>query len=55
MKHFTLEECIRSSVAVACGIDNTPDAESKDHIIESIENLLDPLQRLGVNYAHRKV
>lgn len=44
MKHFTLEECIRSSVAVACGIDNTHDAESKDHIIESIENLLDPLQ-----------
>lgn len=31
-------------MAVACGIDNTPDAESKDHIIESIENLLDPLQ-----------
>ena len=44
MKHFTLEECIRSAMAVKYGIDNTPDAESKDHIIESIENLLDPLQ-----------
>ena len=44
MKHFTLEECIRSDMAVAYGIDNTPDAESEDHIIESIENLLDPLQ-----------
>lgn len=31
-------------MAVKYGIDNTPDAESKDHIIESIENLLDPLQ-----------
>lgn len=30
-------------MAVKYGIDNTPDAESKDHIIESIENLLDPL------------
>ncbi len=34
MKHFTLEECIRSAMAVKYGIDNTPDAESKDHIIE---------------------
>lgn len=32
MKHFTLEECIRSAMAVKYGIDNTPDAESKDHI-----------------------
>ena len=44
MKPFALEECIRSAMAVKYGIDNTPDAESKDHIIESIENLLDPLQ-----------
>lgn len=29
MKHFTLEECIRSDMAVKYGIDNTPDAESK--------------------------
>ena len=44
MKHFTLEECIHSEMAIKHAIDNTPDAESKDHIIESIENLLDPLQ-----------
>ena len=35
-------------MAVKYGIDNTPDAESKDHIIESIENLLDPLQEASM-------
>lgn len=44
MKHFTMDECTHSNTASAKSIDNTPDAEHKAHIIESIETLIDPLR-----------
>lgn len=44
MKYFNLEECIYSATAAARGIDNTPPFEIEDHIVESVETLLDPLR-----------
>lgn len=44
MKYFTMEECTRSDTAKAKGIDNTPGAAHKAHIVESIETLIDPLR-----------
>lgn len=40
MNYFTLKECIYSATAEAKGIDNTPSAEHKTHIVESIETLV---------------
>lgn len=46
MKYFIEEECTRSDTAKAKGIDNTPSAEHKAHIKESIETLIDPLREV---------
>ncbi len=44
MKYFTIEELCRSNTAKAKGIDNTPNKEHKEHLVELIENILDPLR-----------
>lgn len=44
MKYFTLQECTRSDTAAKKGIDNTPSQVHKDHIVESVDILLDPLR-----------
>src|SRR5699024_2194721 len=51
MKYFTEEECTRSDTAKAKGIDNTPSAEHKAHIKESIEMLIDPLREAWEVYC----
>jgi hypothetical protein len=41
MRYFTISELSRSYTATKNGIDNTPGAVEKMHLIELIENLLD--------------
>lgn len=51
MKYFTLEECIYSATAEAMGIDNTPSPKHEANIIETVDNLLDPLREAWGNYC----
>lgn len=51
MKYFTMEECTHSDTAKVKGIDNTPDAAHKAHIVESIETLIDPLREAWEQYC----
>lgn len=44
MKYFTIKELIRSTVASRSKIDNTPTDTHKQHLIELVEKLLDPLR-----------
>lgn len=44
MKYFTIEELTHSDTAIALGIDNTPNSEIKEHLIQLINELLDPLR-----------
>ena len=44
MKYFTIDELCYSDTAIALGIDNTPNSEIKEHLIQLIEELLDPLR-----------
>lgn len=44
MKHFTMEELIHSDTARAKGIDNTPTAAHRQHLIETVERMVDPLR-----------
>lgn len=53
MKYFTLKECIYSATAEAKGIDNTPSAEHKAHIVESIETLVDQLREAWEVHCHQ--
>lgn len=58
MKYFTLEELSRSATASARGIDNTPSIAAKLHLIDLVENILDPLREaygkpIGVNSGYR--
>ena len=43
-KYFELDELIKSDVAKARGIDNTPTFEVVEHLGELVERLLDPLR-----------
>ena len=43
-KYFELDELIKSDVAKAKGIDNTPTFEVVEHLGELVERLLDPLR-----------
>ena len=54
MKYFTIPELTRSATASKKGIDNTPSTEVKTHLIELIENLLDPLRYQWGEYCKRK-
>lgn len=53
MKYFTLKECTYSATAEAKGIDNTPSAEHKAHIVESIETLVDQLREAWEVHCHQ--
>lgn len=44
MKYFTINELTYSDTAIELGIDNTPNQEVKEHLIQLIEELLDPLR-----------
>ena len=44
MKHFCLEEFTHSATASALKVDNTPTSAHVEHIIELVNNLLDPLR-----------
>ncbi|MDR1004844.1 MAG: peptidase M15A, partial [Prevotellaceae bacterium] len=51
MKYFTLQECAHSDMAAKRGIDNTPSQEHMDHIVESVDRLLDPLREAWGAYC----
>ena len=44
MKYFTIDELTHSDTAIALGIDNTPNQEIKEHLVQLVEELLDPLR-----------
>ena len=44
MRYFTIDELCHSDTAIALGIDNTPNQEIKEHLVQLIEGLLDPLR-----------
>lgn len=44
MKYFTINELTHSDTAIALGIDNTPNQEIKEHLVQLVEELLDPLR-----------
>ena len=58
MKYFTIDELTHSDTAIALGIDNTPNNEIKEHLVQLIEELLDPLRNawgsaIKVNSGYR--
>lgn len=44
MKYFTITELTASQTAKSRKIDNTPSEEHKEHLVELVDNLLDPLR-----------
>ena len=44
MKYFSIKELCHSDTAIELGIDNTPNQEVKEHLVQLIEELLDPLR-----------
>lgn len=44
MKYFTMDELVRSDTASERGIDNTPTPEHLQHLIDTVDNLADPLR-----------
>ena len=58
MKYFTIDELTHSDTAIELGIDNTPNEEIKNHLVQLVEELLDPLREswgsaIKVNSAYR--
>ncbi len=58
MKYFTIDELCHSDKAIALGIENKPNEEIKSHLIQLVEELLDPLREawgsaIKVNSAYR--
>lgn len=45
--HFTLEEMVRSQMAIRNGISNTPNATQIDHLRDLCTNVLEPLRTLA--------
>jgi uncharacterized protein YcbK (DUF882 family) len=52
MKYFTVEELTESSTAIKENIDNTPSKEITEHLIELIEELLDPIREKWAEYCN---
>lgn len=52
MKYFTIEELTESSTAIKENIDNTPSKEITEHLIELIEELLDPIREKWAEYCN---
>lgn len=44
MKYFTIKELCKSSTATQKGIDNTPNSEIVNNLIQLVDNILDPLR-----------
>ena len=44
MKYFTIDELCYSDTAIALGIENKPNEEIKSHLVQLVEELLDPLR-----------
>lgn len=44
MRYFTIDELCHSDTAIALGIDNTPNQEITEHLVQLVEELLDPLR-----------
>ena len=44
MKYFSIDELCHSDKAIALGIDNTPNDEIKSHLVQLVNELLDPLR-----------
>lgn len=44
MRYFTINELCHSDKAIALGIDNTPNDKVKEHLVQLVEELLDPLR-----------
>ena len=44
MKYFSINELCHSDKAIALGIDNTPNDKVKEHLVQLVEELLDPLR-----------
>lgn len=51
MKYFTISELTRSDTASIKKIDNTPNKEITEHLIELVEKLLDPLRSDWAEYC----
>ena len=51
MKYFTISELTRSDTASIKQIDNTPNKEITEHLIELVEKLLDPLRNDWAEYC----
>lgn len=51
MKYFTISELTRSDTASIKKIDNTPNKEITEHLIELVEKLLDPLRSAWAEYC----
>lgn len=51
MKYFTISELTRSDTASIKQIDNTPNKEITEHLIELVEKLLDPLRSDWAEYC----
>ena len=49
MKHFTMNELVRSNTAINNEIDNEPTEDIKKNLIDLVENVLDPLREA---YGH---
>ena len=44
MKYFTIEELTHSNKAIELGIENKPNKEIESHLVQLVEELLDPLR-----------
>ena len=44
MKYFSINELCYSDTAIALGIENKPNSEIKEHLVQLVEELLDPLR-----------
>ena len=58
MKYFSINELTHSDTAIELGIDNKPNQEIKEHLIQLVEELLDPLRNawghpIKVNSGYR--
>ena len=54
MKFFSIDELCKSSTATKYGIKNVPSVAEKKHIVELIENLLDPIREQWAEYCKKK-
>ena len=54
MKFFSIDDLVYSNVAIKYGIKNNPSNAEKKHIVEFIENLLDPLVEKWTAYCKEK-